>query len=320
MIFARFVFLVLLMLCLCAPVPSAPFAMIVCGSGGEQEYSLKFEEWGVRLRNALVERCGFSDERVMLLRENEPRSELRSTRQAIGAQIERFKETVDSDDIVYLFLIGHGSHLSGETTFLIPGPDVSADWFRPRLEALGAGHVIMINGSSSSAGFINSLSREGWVIATATRSVDQVNAPEFMRFFIEGIEAGGADLNFDERVSLLEAVSRASQLTQAWYEQEGWLATEHALIDDNGDALGSRLPVERNENEASDGSLADSIFLKRIDLGADAPANLAFFYRRIMAQVETLIADKERLPEEFYYRQLENLLIKAARLRRYIEN
>ncbi len=46
-----------------------------------------------------------------------------------------------------------------------------------------------------------------------------------------------ADLDKDGQVSLLEAFLIASRRTLEFYKVEGRIATEHALIDDNGDGL-----------------------------------------------------------------------------------
>ena len=49
-----------------------------------------------------------------------------------------------------------------------------------------------------------------------------------------------ADLDKDDQVSLLEAFLTASVRTAEFYEETSRLATEHALIDDNGDRRSSK--------------------------------------------------------------------------------
>ncbi len=56
-----------------------------------------------------------------------------------------------------------------------------------------------------------------------------------------------ADINRDGQTSLLEAWLFASRRTAEFYATEGRLATEHALIDDNGDAKGTRVEVYDGE-------------------------------------------------------------------------
>ena len=49
-----------------------------------------------------------------------------------------------------------------------------------------------------------------------------------------------ADRDKNGRTSVWEAFAYASQQVRRWYEQRGQLATERALIDDNGDGVGKR--------------------------------------------------------------------------------
>ena len=71
---------------------------------------------------------------------------------------------------------------------------------------------------------------------TATKSPDEVFYARFGEYFAEAI--GGledADIDQDRQVSLLEAFRHAAAAAATFYDNEGRLATEHALIDDNGD-------------------------------------------------------------------------------------
>src|SRR4029450_8981839 len=65
------------------------------------------------------------------------------------------------------------------------------------------------------------------------------NFARFGGFLAASLNEPAADLDQDGQTSLLEAFLRASHLTREFYATEGRLATEHALIDDNGDGLGT---------------------------------------------------------------------------------
>ena len=85
------------------------------------------------------------------------------------------------------------------------------------------------------------LSREQRVIITATKNEAEVFYTRFGGYFAEAV--GGltdADVDNDEQVSLLEGFIYASEKVASFYENKGRLATEHAILDDNGDKLGSR--------------------------------------------------------------------------------
>jgi len=87
---------------------------------------------------------------------------------------------------------------------------------------------------------LNKLSATNRVIITATRSGNEQNFARFGQYFAEAITSTDADLDKDGQVSLLEAFLIASRRTSEFYKVEGRLATEHALIDDNGTASAHR--------------------------------------------------------------------------------
>src|SRR4029079_7472330 len=83
-------------------------------------------------------------------------------------------------------------------------------------------------------------SRSNRVIITATRSGQELNLTRFGKYISEAIVDSRADLDKDGQTSLLEAFLSAARQTLDFYKTEGRLATEHALLDDNGDGLGTQ--------------------------------------------------------------------------------
>jgi hypothetical protein len=104
-------------------------------------------------------------------------------------------------------------------------------------------------------------------VITATRSGSEQNATVFVEHFTAGLVDGAADTDKNGRVSILEAFNYATKLTADWYKQKNRLATEHALIDDNGDGTG------HEEATGGDGTLSKVVYLdsKNIEAaGGDA--------------------------------------------------
>lgn len=311
---------------------SAGQHVILCGSGGEAEYSPKFREWGNRLKTVLINRLGVPADHVALLAEPENDTTAPGAATSLENIQALFKDLVTkttAEDDVYVYLIGHGSHLKDESKFQIPGPDLTATGLDAMLAELPTGRAIVIDGTSSSAGFINTLTGPNRIICAATKSAAEFNATEFMRFFVEALEDGSADRDRDERISVLEACEQASALTGSWYASETLIATEHAILDDNGDGLGTRLPIDPTLNEAPpgsapvdaaqiDGKLADQVYLKNYSFPENAPKELIEAYLAALEDVKSLRARKGELTEADYYAQLETLLVKAARANRDI--
>jgi hypothetical protein len=131
-----------------------------------------------------------------------------------------------------------------------------------------------------------------------------------------------ADLDKDGQTSLLEAFLMAAQRVTDFYQTEGRLATEHALLDDNGDGLGTPADwfrgvraVKRAEGGATlDGMRAHQLHLLRS--GPDQRLSPAQRARRdeLEQAIATLRETKSKLAEDDYYAQLERLLVEMARL------
>jgi hypothetical protein len=130
------------------------------------------------------------------------------------------------------------------------------------------------------------------------------------------------DLDKDEQTSLLEAFLAASAKAAEFYAQQGRLATEHALLEDNGDGLGTPASwfrgvraVRKPEDDASpDGPRAHQWHLIRSELERNIPPDVRACRDQLELAVVRLREKKDRLDEEEYYEQLEPLLLKLARL------
>ena len=249
----------LLLFCLMSrDVDGASFHLIACGSGGEAQYSEQFADWGFRLQRVLT--GWHSASRVVLLTETGEDADGVSSVEGIRKALWEIAGQVTERDDVFVYLIGHGSFRQGVAKVNVPGPDLSAEDLSGLLRTVRARRVVVIQGTSASAPFINALSGRGRIICTSTRSAEERNATQFMGFFVQALEDGSADRNRDGRISVLEACQQASVLTQAWYDREGYIATEHALLDDNGDGLGTRL--SELDHSTGDGVLAAQCFLR----------------------------------------------------------
>jgi hypothetical protein len=113
----------------------------------------------------------------------------------------------------------------------------------------------------------------------------------------------------------VELCDAASISTTQWYETEDFVVTENALLDDNGDARGSRLPLTREE-APKDGAFAGAVVLRSDPIAAASdPAKLAA-YRDAIAAVEAWKASKGTVDEATYWNRLEELLLHAARRNR----
>jgi hypothetical protein len=221
---------------------------------------------------------------------------------------------------LWLVLIGHGTFDGKDARFNLRGPDLTpaelAEWLK-RFQR----PVIVINTASASAPFLPTLAGSERTIVTATRSGFEHNATRFGRFLAEAWFNGDSDLDRDGQVSLLEACVMAWRGVAEFYESEGRLVTEHALLEDNGDGLGTPLDWFRGVRamkEPREGSVADGFRARQFVLVPSAaergmPAEVRARRDALERSIEALRQEKATLAEEEYYGRLERLLLDMAR-------
>jgi hypothetical protein len=304
------------------------FALIVAGVGGEEAYTKKFTAQAMRLYEALTAQLGFAEKNVFLLTETAAGSpeDGAASKSATADEVRKAFASINSaanaDSLVLVVLIGHGSFDNQQAKFNLIGPDLSAKEYAGLVAAVPTKKAVFINCASSSGEFIKPLSASGRIIITATRSGNEQNATNFAEHFIAGLTDPAADADKNGRVSLLEAFNYATKLTADWYKRKNRLATEHALIDDNGDGLGTPADwfrgvraVKTAANSAGvDGLRAHQIHLVR----SEQERKLSPAVRARRDELEVAIAKlreaKSKTTDEEYYGQLEPLLLELARL------
>jgi hypothetical protein len=307
-----FVFVLLAASVVCAQrVDPNKFAVIINGPGGEPVYAKQFDEWTRQLSGVLAERFGFDSKNVKVL------SEKSATAEEVKRTFATLKSQLDANNVLFLFLIGHGSFDGKESKFNLVGPDLSASEYNVLLSSLPARRVVVLNMASASGEFIKSLAAKGRIVITATRNGQETNATRFAGFFISALSAADADTDQDGHVSVLEAFVYASRLTGDFYKRAGRLPTEHALLDDNGDGVG------HEKAEAGEGLLARATYLDSLSVvEAAASATTAKLLKertRLEGEIEQLIARKADMPEAQYEATLERLFIELAKVNRSIK-
>jgi len=287
--------------------------VVVVGAPGAPEYGEQFRDWKGKWRDA-AEKAS-AQFRVIGAEEANDFSD-RARLQDLLSDVADEKTAP-----LWLVFIGHGTFDGHSAKFNLRGPDVSAEeiagWLAP-LER----PVAVIQCASASAPFLNRLSGENRVVITATKSGDEHNFARFGQYMSAAIADIRADLDKDGQVSLLEAYLTACRQVDEFYAQEGRLATEHALLDDNGDGLGTpatwfrglRATQRAKDGATLDGTRAHQLHLIASDRERDMPPDVRRRRDEVEARIAALREEKANLDEDEYYSRLETLLLELARL------
>jgi hypothetical protein len=280
-----------------------PAVVVVVGAEGTPEYGAQFRQWASRWVEAAAR--GKAECLQIGTDESAKSPDRELLRQAI---IERSR----GSEPLWLVLIGHGTFDGKTARFNLRGDDVSAAELAAWLKEVER-PLAIINCASSSGPFLNELSGPGGYEHNYSRFGDYLSA---------AIADPRADLDKDEQTSLLEAYLMASAAVREFYERDGRLATEHALLDDNGDRLGTpadwfegvRAVKSAKEGAPVDGPHAARWHLVKSPREESLPAELRARRDALEQELAAVRLKKSELSEKDYLNRLEPLLLELARL------
>ena len=297
------------------------YLIIVSGIGGDEEYSRQFSDLTLRLYESAI-RVGIAKQNIISL-SAQPLSEVSqnhriSNKETFHRALAEISTRARVEDRVFIVLIGHGNPRNGSAVFNLPGPDISAEEFSNALNVFEGPTLIIVNTASASGPFVKALADDNRIIISATSSAREYNATIFGGLFVAAFSEPGADTDKDERISILEAFNYARREVRRNYESDKRLLTEHALLDDNGDGIGSLDPGQGK----TDGALAQRIYLQQ---PRTVPTDNSGKLTGLLAHKQTLeqsISALKTQRRDFsrvnYYQQLEILLIDLALVNRDI--
>jgi hypothetical protein len=288
-----------------------PTLIVISGAAGEEDFGKVFAESAQAWKRA-SETAGVN---LIEIGTASATNDLELFRAALA------KEPTNSLAELWIVLLGHGTFDGREARFNLHGPDLSASTLSNLLFGFRR-PIAIINAAPSSAPFIKALARKERVIVTATRSGAEENYTRFNRYISQAIADPEADLDKDGQTSLLEAFLMASRRVAEFYKSEGRLATEHALLDDNGDGFGVQADwfrgihaVKKAANNAQlDGTRAHQWHLVRSKEDQKLTPEQRQKRDALELEIGQLRAQKATMNEDAYYKRLETLLTKLAEI------
>lgn len=308
--------------------------VVVVGASGTPEYGEQFAQWAVTWRD-VAEQAAAS---LTMIGPSQPSQSNPGGDSSDGDSNDRdqLRETLvnlprTTRGDLWIVLIGHGTFAQNAAKFNLRGPDVTAtelaEWLKDTRRP-----IVVVNCASASGPFINRLSGEGRVIVTATKSGTEQNLARFGEFIAKSIVSPDSDLDHDDEVSIHEAFLRASAEVQQFYNAAGRISTEHALIDDNGDGLGTPAKMFRGTRpigKPKANSKLDGLEASKRTL-TPAVERLSFTQSELdkRRELETQLAELrkrhlsrngDQLDETAYDAELEPLMVELAKLYRTAE-
>jgi len=287
---------------LCLPaqiVLAGNFSLVVSGLGGEQSYSDSFSDTASAVYESL-QTLDVETDRITLLDESATRDDIL---QALSATAEKMRQQSSPVSVFSLFLIGHGNANSDGWRFNIKGPDLSTVDIVAALNEFPPASQLIVLAASSSGAALSTLSQPQRVVVSATKSGGESNAVRFPIFMAEALRTDQADFDKNEILTMAEVYRFAENRTVDYYEQQKLLVPEHSRL---------------RSDEPADIPVA---LLGSLKFASDDPEVALMLTQRLELeeQFKTLRKSKASFTTANYYDELEQLLIKIARLQQSID-
>lgn len=308
-------------------VVAVPHACVVVGAEGEPVYGAMFRTWAIRWGKAL----GIPESQWIRAETDSESKDVTSLSDSLPTDRERVRlwieqtKKLEADQTRWLVLLGHGTYDGKSAKFNLRGEDLSATQLQEWLGGDLSPWVIVVNAASSGP-FLKTLSGPHRVVVVSTKSGSEGNFSRFGEYMSASLSDFTADLDHDGSISVLEAFLVGARKTQSYYAEQGLLATEHALLEDNSDGVGSSheyyrgiRPMSQSQRGRIDLEKLDGAFAKRVRIpGSVRRTGLVegdlVRVSEIEQKIEALRGEKGELSEEIYYERLEVLLLEMARL------
>ncbi|HEY1172634.1 MAG TPA: hypothetical protein VGH19_14795 [Verrucomicrobiae bacterium] len=289
-----------------------PTVFVVVGAAGEEVYGMQFSKWAEQWREAAKKADANFIAVGLEADQGKDREELQKKLEI---------EPKEGAGELWFVMLGHGTFDGREAKFNLRGPDFNSDelteWLKPFHRPMA-----VINTSAASAPYLPKLSGSGRVVIAATKSGYEQNYTRFGEHLSKAIVDKEADLDKDGQTSLLEAYLMAARKTAEFYKTEGRIATEHSLLDDNGDGLGTppdwfrgvRATKKARNDAELDGFRAHQFHLVRSAEEQKMPAELRVKRDELELGINKLREKKSTMKGVDYDKELERLLVELARV------
>jgi hypothetical protein len=237
--------------------PQARQALIVCGLPGDEDHRKLFAETVEKLYAGLTTRLGVLPDRVTILFSGEPADNdgpaLRAnrgpaTREKLAETAAELEKSLRPEDALWVFVLGH-AHFDGRSSWLnLPGPDMNQLEFGKLFAGLTCREQVFFITTATSGFFVRPLSAAGRIVIAATEADAEVNETNFPHklaiALTEPPPMSEFDVDGDGRPTLFDAYLWCAREIAKEYASGELLATEHSLLDDDGDGRGSELQLD----------------------------------------------------------------------------
>jgi hypothetical protein len=249
--------------------PGVRRAVILVTLAGDEEHAQRFNKIVEAWQAWLTESLDFPPQEVLILRDRE--RGLSATKDNITKKVKELVARTNIQDTLWVFVLGHADEVERRARLHLPGPDMNDMEFAALFAACECQDQLFWLTHTCSSHFLRALSRKGRIVISATAPDEGQNETEFPEALVDVIRRSPEELDHDGDgvVALPDVFEAVTEEVNARYAADGRVATEHAQLDDNGDARGTEagdlVPVAADDDTPRqlrrDGAAATQIHL-----------------------------------------------------------
>jgi hypothetical protein len=218
--------------------------LIIVGLPGDDGHATKFSELVRTYRQWLTERLSFPDSgvRIVFGANGEPSLDAGpARREIIASEVSAIRKEFAPEDRLWVIILGHANERGGHVFLHLPGPDLREDDLAKLFDGIACREQVFLVTTAAAGGFLKALSARGRIVITATTAEQELNETEFPNALADLCRQIPADLDQDAdgKASVWEVFLSLGKLVEARFAVDKRTPTEHALLDDNGDGIGS---------------------------------------------------------------------------------
>ncbi len=242
--------------------PNNTYVLIVGGINKDPEERQSKDKAVTRLQKIFLKNANIPSGRIKILVSDNSFVHKKtglSTAENLKKIIDELASIVKASDRFIFYYIGQANVISAKLRLNLPGEDITHEQLAELINEIKASRKVIILDCPHAGLTVRKMSGPGRVVLCGSRS-DQPYSPRFSEYFVPAMIDIAADVNGDEKISLLEAFTMASQQVDELYRSQDLLKTENPVLEDDGDGIPSQQPW-RYEVEENDGLTASKIFL-----------------------------------------------------------
>lgn len=232
-------------------------ALVICGLPGDADHRKLFGDSLELIYSGLTTGHGFAAENVHLLWGDEPTdkdgpaiqaSRGTATRESIAKAAESLQAAIQPGDTLWVIVLGH-AHYDGRYSWLnLAGDDLHQLDFGRLFEGLQCREQVFFVTTAVSGFYQKPLAMPGRIVITATEPDLEVNEtlyPQRLARALAGeVSYGEMEMDRDGHLSVLDLYLWIARDIAQEYATGMLLATEHSLLDDNGDGRGTEVQID----------------------------------------------------------------------------